>query len=58
MQAPITQEEIDRRQDNDNRIRYISDIMTQLGDIQDPATRLKILKSLFKLPEILNPVTG
>lgn len=47
MQAPITQEEIDRRQDNDNRIRYISDIMTQLGDIQDPATRLKILKSLL-----------
>lgn len=47
MQAPITQEEIDTRENKDNRIRYVSDVMQQLNDIQDPAAKLKILKSLL-----------
>lgn len=47
MQAPTTQEEIDRRQNNDNRIRYVGDIMDKLGDITDPIAKLRILKSLL-----------
>lgn len=47
MQAPITQEELDRREANDNRVRYVQDVMGQLGDIEDTASKLKILKSLL-----------
>ncbi|MCK9470190.1 MAG: portal protein [Bacilli bacterium] len=47
MQAPVTQEELDRRANNDNRLRYISDIMQQLSDIEDKIIRLEILKSLL-----------
>ena len=47
MQAPITQEELDRRETNDNRVRYVGDIMNQLNDINNPAARLKILKALL-----------
>lgn len=47
MQAPLTQEERERRETNDNRIRYIGDVMQQLSDVQDPAARLKILKILL-----------
>lgn len=54
MQAPVTQEEKDRRENNDNRIRYIGDVMNQLADIQDPVARLKILKSLLT-PAINDP---
>ena len=52
MQTPVTQEEIDRRQNTDNRTRYISDIMNQLNDIEDKATKLKIYKSL--LTDVVN----
>lgn len=47
MQAPVTKEELDRRESNDNKIRYISDIMSQLNDIESVPARLKILKSLL-----------
>lgn len=47
MQAPVTQEELDRRANNDNRLRYINDIMQQLGDIEDKIIKLEILKSLL-----------
>ena len=47
MEPPVTQEEIDRRANVDNRIRYISDFMGQLTDIEDKATKLKIYKSLI-----------
>ena len=33
MQAPVTQEEIDRKQDLSNTLRNISDIMNTLGDV-------------------------
>ena len=47
MQAPVTQEELDRRTNTDNRIRYIGDLMQQLSDIEDKATKLKIYKALL-----------
>ncbi len=47
MQTPVTQEEIDRRTNTDNRVRYISDIMQQLNDVEDKPTKLKIYKSLL-----------
>ena len=47
MQAPVTQEELDRRTNTDNRIRYIGDLMQQLSDIDDKATKLKIYKALL-----------
>lgn len=52
MQTPVTQEELDRRQNNDNRTRYIGDIMNQLGDIEDKAVKLKIYKTL--LSQVIN----
>lgn len=52
MQAPVTQEEIDRKQDLSNTLRNISDIMNTLGDVQTVSSKLKILKSL--LGECLN----
>jgi hypothetical protein len=47
MQAPITQEEVDRKNELSSTLRNISDIMNTLNDIQSPAARLKILKSLL-----------
>lgn len=47
MQDPVTQEELDRRQNTDNRIKYVSDVMQQLGDIKDASIKLKICKSLL-----------
>ena len=47
MQTPITQEELDRRQNNDNRLRYIGDIMNQLGDIDDKTVKLSIYTELL-----------
>ena len=47
MQSPLMADDIKRREDADNRIRYIGDIMTQLGDITDAVPRLKILKKML-----------
>ena len=47
MQAPVTQEELDRRENKKNKVGVINDIMVQLADIQDPVIKLKILKSLL-----------
>lgn len=48
MQSPLTQEELDRRSNKDNRVRYISDIMNQLSDkIETKSTKLKIVKNLL-----------
>jgi len=58
MQAPITQEEIDRRANNDNRIRYINDLMGQFTDIEDKTIKLTIFKSLLsgalENPEVIS----
>lgn len=47
MQPPVTKEELERREALDNKIRYVGDIMSQLTDVEDVATRLKIVKSLL-----------
>lgn len=47
MNPPVTQEEIDKRENLSNRIRNISDIMNTLSDISNPSIKLNILKSLL-----------
>lgn len=47
MQAPVTQEEIDRRANVDNRIRYVGDIMNQLTSAWEDPASLKIVKALI-----------
>ena len=47
MQTPVTQEEIDRKQDLSNTLRNISDIMNTLQDVETTSSKLKILKSLL-----------
>lgn len=47
MQAPTTQEEVDRRDNLSNKVGLVRDIMDTLGDIETPTTKLKILKSLL-----------
>jgi hypothetical protein len=46
MQSPITQEEIDRRENLNNRANAISSINSLFSDVEDKARRLAILKSL------------
>ena len=46
MQAPITQEELDRRENLNNRANAISSINSLFSDVEDKARRLTILKSL------------
>lgn len=48
MQSPITQEELDKRANLDTRLRYVGDLMTQMGDIEDKAVKLKIYRSLIQ----------
>jgi hypothetical protein len=47
MQAPVTQEEIDRRDNLNNRANAISSINSLFSDVEDKARRLTILKSLI-----------
>lgn len=47
MQPPTTQEEIDRRENSAGKVGLIRDIMDLLADIEEPSTRLKILKILL-----------
>ena len=47
MQPPTTQEEIDRRENVSSKMQIVGDVMNQLSDIDDKATKLKILKSLL-----------
>ena len=48
MQAPVTQEEIDRRDNLRNRTGVITDIMNQTGNVDlDELTKLKIYKELL-----------
>ena len=47
MQAPTTQEEIDRRDNLASKVQISSDVMNVASDISDPITRLKMLKSLL-----------
>lgn len=47
MLAPTTQEEIDRRDTLSSKVQVTSDIMNMLAEIEDPVTKLKILKALL-----------
>lgn len=47
MQAPVTQEDIDRRDNQSAKVQLTSDVLNMLQDIQDPVARLKILKNLL-----------
>ena len=47
MQAPTTQEEVDRRDNLSSKVGLVRDIMDTLADIETPTTKLKILKSLL-----------
>lgn len=47
MQAPTTKEENDRRENTVNRVSLVSDIMNTLSDLENPVSKLKILKSLL-----------
>ena len=47
MQAPTTQEELDRRDNMDGKVGVINNIMMLLSDVQDEPTKLKILKALL-----------
>ena len=47
MQAPMTQEEVERRDNLSSGIGIIRDIMDLLTDIETPETKLKVLKSLL-----------
>ena len=47
MQEPTTREEADRKDAMINRITVVQDTMSLFDDIQDPASRLKILKNLL-----------
>lgn len=48
MLIPVTQEEIDRRDNLSNKVQLTSDIMNMLSDIEDTGSKLKILKLLLK----------
>ena len=59
MQAPVTQEELDRRENMRNRMGVINDIMSQVGSVvEDNTVKAKILKSLLSTatsdPEIIS----
>ena len=47
MLPPTTQEEVDRRDNVSNKVGLVQDIMNNLSDIENPITKLKILKSLL-----------
>lgn len=47
MQAPTTQEEVDRRDNLSNKVGLVRDIMDTVADIENTTTKLKIAKSLL-----------
>lgn len=47
IQPPVTKDEQEKRANNDNRIRYVSDVMNQFSDIDDPIFKLKLNKLLL-----------
>ena len=47
MQEPTTQEEIDRRNNLSTKVAAASDIMNLAADLDDPESRLKLLKTLI-----------
>ena len=59
MQAPITQEELDRREDVRNRMGVVQDVMSQVGGVvKDEIIKLKILKALISTTVTDSEVIG
>jgi len=50
MQKPLTQEDLDRTEAQQNTFRVVSDTLSLFSDIEDKAAKLKILKAL--MPQI------
>ena len=47
MQTPTTQEEVDRRENLNNKVEFVRNVMDTLSDVENVPTKLKILKSLL-----------
>lgn len=47
MNAPVTQEEIDKRDSKKSQIEYIQSVVNLLSDVQTPSIKLQIIKSLL-----------
>lgn len=47
MQAPITQEDLDRKESVSGRVQIMSDILNALGDIEDPVYKLRIARAML-----------
>ena len=47
MQSPVTQEELDKRDNTSSKIQISDDVMRMVGDIEDEVIKLKILKALL-----------
>jgi len=48
MQPPLTQEEIDRRENMRNRMGVVNDVMSQVGQVvEDDVVKLKVMKTLL-----------
>ena len=59
MQSPITQEELDRRENMRNRIGVVNDVMSQIGQVvEDEVIKTKIVKELLSTsiadPEVIS----
>lgn len=47
IQPPVTKDEQEKRQNNDNRIRYVTDILQLFSDVDDEVFKLKLQKLLL-----------
>lgn len=47
MQPPVTQEELDKRDNTSSKVQITDDVMRLVDTIEDPVVKLKILKSLL-----------
>ena len=47
MQEPVTQEELDKRDNTSAKVALSDDVMRIVGDIEDPIVKLKIMKALL-----------
>ena len=48
MQSPVTQEELDKRENTSSKVALVDDVLRIVGDsIEDDVTKLKIMKSLL-----------
>lgn len=57
MRAPLTQEELNYRENFTNRISAISNLNALFSDVEDKATRLTILKNLISTLDLSDVVT-